>query len=703
MKNTSHGAWFLGPKAEYHDVWEKFIVYIFRDHSHWRRNYFPDDSVVVSRAHIRENEQWVDSLSDELDKILAAFKSNNPNYSPRYLAHMVSEQTLPSVLGYLAGMLYNSNNVSGESSPVAVPMELEVGRMIATMLGYNSATSWTHITSGGTIANIEALWVARTVKFTPFMLREFCEINAIDFHITTPNGNDVSILDVDNRTMLALDSHQATFMTRHLMQHIVEQCGQTIEQAQIRIASHVLVSEYNVIRVGLYRILSRLGVEPVIFVSPSAHYSVKKAANILGYGECAVRTIDVDSSFRINVEMLRSALENLPDNEYVAAVIAISGTTEEGAIDPLHHIVELRGDLEARHNRSFWLHVDSAWGGYIRSLFCGYDVKVDDCPDMNQLALRYKEKINEHTLNSTDKVLWDNDEGVYKSMLSYPEADSITVDPHKLGYTPYPAGVVSFKNSVVTELIKQDAPYIFHNNDTAMYDRPPKITEIGSYILEGSKPGAAAASCYLAHKTVPLELEGHGKIIKATLQSTIKLAGLMNGHYVNFDSYAQKALEKMQMEGVKVSGRRFTTIPLHISDSNLICFVVRLVKDAANEQGWEVDSTMTAKSANELNEFIYHKMSIDHNQKLKATAMYDYFVSKTCFLDSVYGYDSLKPTLEMLKMSQAEYRSEGLFVLRTTVMNPFYPLAEQGDKDYLDQYVACLHANAEAVINNLNK
>lgn len=698
MKDTSHGAWFLGPKAEHSDILEKFIVYILRDYTYWRRNYFPDDNVVVSRNHIRENELWVDSLSDELDKILASFKANNPQYSPRYLAHMTSEQSLPSVLGNFAGMLYNSNNVSGESSPVGVPMELEVGRMIALMLGYNPEESWTHITSGGTVANIEALWVARTVQFTPFMLREFCEARNIDFCIETPNGALVDIRNCDNKTMLGLTSRQAIFATRQLIKYMVEQLGGDVEVVGDQIAQHVKTSEFNVIRNGLAKILAKLGVEPVVFVSPSAHYSVKKAVNILGYGECSVKTIDVDSRFRMDVDKLRSQIENLPDNQYVAAVIAIAGTTEEGAVDPLHKIVELRRDLESFHNRSFWLHVDSAWGGYIRAMFCGAGVDNNSCGSLEELALKYKESINQKMVNSTDTVLWDDDLGLYMSMLSFPDADSITIDPHKLGYIPYPAGVVSFKYSVVTELIKQEAPYIFKGKNAIEYDRPPKITEIGSYILEGSKPGSAAAACYLAHKTIPLELTGHGKVIKATLQSTIRLQMLMDSHYRNFAHYAASAADKMTMEGIAVSGRKFTIIPLHNADTNLICFVIRLVVPANNERGWVVDESMSLEQSNAMCEKIYHKMAIDHNEKLKATAMYDYFVSKTRFSDDLYGYQSLAATLQMLGVSPDEYSAHGLFVFRTTVMNPYYPIAENREKDYLDEYIACLHANTEAAL-----
>ncbi len=683
MEKTSHGAWFLGPKAEQQSIWEQFIVYILHDHTHWRKNYFPSDSVVISRSHIRKNEPWIDNMSDELDKILAAFKSNNPNHSPRYLAHMVSEQTLPSVVGYFAGMLYNSNNVSGESSPIAVPMELEVGKMLATMLGYDGEKAWTHLTSGGTVANIEAMWVARTIKFVPFIIREFCERHNIDFMVTTPNGQSIRIQECENRVMLGLRSRDAVFMVRDLTRWLVEQCSWQLADAIAAIADVTKHSKYNIIKEGLHTILNRLGVEPVILVSPSAHYSIKKAANLLGYGERAVRLVEVDSNFRLNVAKLQEAVENLSENEYIAAVIAIAGTTEEGAIDPIHKIVEVRSELEQQHNRSFWLHIDSAWGGYIRTLFCGYKV------ENTSSAKEYRSKINSDTVGSTKEKIWEHDPEIYLSLMNFSESDSITIDPHKLGYTPYPAGVVSFKHSVVVEHIKQEAPYVFIGEMFKDYNAAPDISEVGSYILEGSKPGATAASCYLAHKTIPLTLYGHGKIIKASLQSTIRLQRLMESHLSKFEQYELKAAEKMKIENIPPSTRRFTIIPLHKADSNLICFVVRPV----TENG-EVDGSMCLHEANKFNERIFVRMGIDHKEILRSSTTYDYFVSKTAFRDSVYGYSSIEPVLSRLKISEQEYKEHGLYVLRTTIMNPFYPLAARGGKDYLDEYVACIHANA---------
>ena len=51
-----------------------------------------------------------------------------------------------------------------------MPLEAEAMQCIAAMLRLPTATSWGHLCSGGTAANIEALWVARNVRMLPFQL-----------------------------------------------------------------------------------------------------------------------------------------------------------------------------------------------------------------------------------------------------------------------------------------------------------------------------------------------------------------------------------------------------------------------------------------------------------------------------------------------------------------------------------------------------
>jgi glutamate/tyrosine decarboxylase-like PLP-dependent enzyme len=91
-----------------------------------------------------------------------------PFYSPRYMAHMVNDVSMPATLGYLMGLMYNPNNISPEAGPLTHIIEYDVGQQLCSMLGYNAQlgvvrplegpTAWGHITCGGSIANIESMW-----------------------------------------------------------------------------------------------------------------------------------------------------------------------------------------------------------------------------------------------------------------------------------------------------------------------------------------------------------------------------------------------------------------------------------------------------------------------------------------------------------------------------------------------------------------
>ena len=691
----NYAAWFLGPKAEHSDTWEKMLVYTFRDYVHWRRNYFPEDNVVINSQLRRQHELRLDSLRDELTRILALFKAQNPIYSPRYIAHMVSEQTMPSVVGYFAGMLYNANNISGESSPIGFPLELEVGKIVADMLGFDPSQSWTHISSGGTIANIEALWIARTVKFVPFSVREYCQQQDIAYDITLPDGSVSDIREADDRTLLHLAPAEAVRMTRRLFYHQIE-AGRTAEHIMDDYSDFVKKSDYNISERGISHVLAKVGASPRVYLSPSAHYSLKKAVNVLGYGSDALEIVDVDENFRMNTSLLRDKLMNASDDTYIAAVLGIAGTTEEGAVDPIHKITALRNELSATLNRSFWLHIDSAWGGYVRSLFKGYDLSSGNMDDKVERC-----RVNINT--QTGECIWCGDDNNYRAYLSFPEADSVTIDPHKLGYIPYPAGMVSIRHGLVTELIRQDAAYVFDKQSGLLPDFGFKIGDIGSYILEGSKPGAAAASCYLAHKTIPLDIEGHGAIIKSTLISTQRLQRLMFEHFNHFAEYdrlvSRKHTTSSQADGAK--RKLFTFKPIHRPDTNLICYMMVPVT-AENGGEYTIDKSYSLAEINELNTRLYAAMSV--GEDYKGLQSIDFFVSRTRLTDGLYNYDSIAKILKPLGITRKAYVKEGLFVLRSTVMNPLYQLAvREAEKDYLYDFIVALHGHASRILHEFER
>jgi L-2,4-diaminobutyrate decarboxylase len=93
----------------------------------------------------------------------------------------------------------------------------------------------------------------------------------------------------------------------------------------------------------------------VVLASDIAHYSVERAAAIIGVGRANVVKVPVDGALRMHVEALRRIFkEQTEAGREVLAVVANAGATANGAIDPLREIGKFCWD------EGLWLHVDGA-------------------------------------------------------------------------------------------------------------------------------------------------------------------------------------------------------------------------------------------------------------------------------------------------------------------------------------------------------
>lgn len=101
-----------------------------------------------------------------------------------------------------------------------------------------------------------------------------------------------------------------------------------------------------------------------VFCSEVSHFSIQKAAALLGLGYEAVVPVPCDGYFRMDPDALDTLLTDCVDRgEIPMAVVATAGTTDFGSIDPLPAIASL---CKARN---LWLHVDAAYGcGLLTSL-----------------------------------------------------------------------------------------------------------------------------------------------------------------------------------------------------------------------------------------------------------------------------------------------------------------------------------------------
>jgi len=138
----------------------------------------------------------------------------------------------------------------------------------------------------------------------------------------------------------------------------------------------------------------------VIYLSEQTHHCIHKALRIIGLEDVILRHIQVDDRSRMIPENLKQQIQKDKKNGLLPFMIAASaGTTDTGAIDPLHVIADI-----AQSNQ-LWLHVDAAYGGF-------------------------------YILTDLKKALF---KGIERS-------DSLVVDPHKGLFLPYGIGAVLVKN-----------------------------------------------------------------------------------------------------------------------------------------------------------------------------------------------------------------------------------------------------------------
>jgi aromatic-L-amino-acid decarboxylase len=94
-----------------------------------------------------------------------------------------------------------------------------------------------------------------------------------------------------------------------------------------------------------------------LYCSAEAHYSVRRAAEVLGIGGRSVRTIAIDANRRMDAGACAAAIDaDRRSGVIPVAVIATAGTTLTGAVDDLDALAEIC------ERRGVWLHVDGAYG-----------------------------------------------------------------------------------------------------------------------------------------------------------------------------------------------------------------------------------------------------------------------------------------------------------------------------------------------------
>jgi glutamate decarboxylase len=315
-------------------------------------------------------------VSEQVEFLLNKVVAQSVHTSaPSFIGHMTS--ALPYFMIPLAKimMTLNQNVVKIETSKAFTPLERQVVGMLHRLVYEQSEdfyTQWTQsfshslgvFCSGGTIANVTALWAARNRRFPP--------------------GEGFAGVAED----------------------------------------------------GLAPALARAGLAGVaVLVSRRGHYSLGKAADLLGIGKRQLVSIPVTARHTIDIPALKREIAALEARRIgILAIVGIAGATETGSVDPLDELA----DIAREHGAHF--HVDAAWGG--PTLFSS----------RHRGLLRGVER-----------------------------ADSVTLDAHKQLYVPVGAGMVVFKDVQALSAVEHHANYVIRKGSR----------DIGKHTLEGTRMGMA--------------------------------------------------------------------------------------------------------------------------------------------------------------------------------------------------------------------
>jgi glutamate/tyrosine decarboxylase-like PLP-dependent enzyme len=102
--------------------------------------------------------------SDAITQVLAApahrLADNYPYFHPLYAGQMLKPPHPVARAAYALAMTLNPNNHARDGGRASSEMEIEAVEGIARMFGWEAGSYLGHLTSSGTIANLEALWIA---------------------------------------------------------------------------------------------------------------------------------------------------------------------------------------------------------------------------------------------------------------------------------------------------------------------------------------------------------------------------------------------------------------------------------------------------------------------------------------------------------------------------------------------------------------
>ncbi len=190
-------------------------------------------------------------------------------------------------------------------------------------------------------------------------------------------------------------------------------------------------TEANIMALWIARNMKQGG-NPEIIVPETAHFSIGKAADLLGLKLIKAKV----KEHCVDVSDVESKV-----NEDTVAIVGIAGSTEYGTIDDIETLSQIAV------KEGIFLHVDAAFGGLVIPFLkeLGYETKGFDF--------------------SIDGV------------------SSITVDPHKMGLVPIPSGCILLRDIGLLRYIETVSPYLIEKRQHTLIGTRPGASVATTYAV----------------------------------------------------------------------------------------------------------------------------------------------------------------------------------------------------------------------------
>lgn len=413
-------------------------------------------------------------LQGEVAALQAALDGDGGRFEPGCFADGAAELLLPGLVAQLLAV--RSGSAASER------IELGVGRQLARMVGFGrpGRSSFGCLTAGGAAANGQALQVLRAVKFYPAALRagmRRAEVEpAADRRLSALlDAEPVAVTNLSVVDVLALQEAWQALLNAEEDPARRRRLVAAVERERLEsLGAHAFFSAHRECQA------------PVVLLPDTAEPSWEAAMRLAGMGEQGIVRLPT-RGFRLHAAALERALEAASAlGQSVLCVVGALGANEFGAFDPIHVLVEARERWHAQ-GLGFAVHADAGWGGYLAALL--RDAHAGETPRTEVAAL-----FRRFPTHAT-----------HAALAALAQADSLTVDPWRLGHLGEGAG----------------GAYLCRDGRCLDFHSPALPGESGEardarrlrgFATEGRRPAAAAAAAWLTHRVLPLDAAHFGRL-----------------------------------------------------------------------------------------------------------------------------------------------------------------------------------------------